>query len=98
MTLTVRRVVTGHSQSAKSVFLEDRPIPGHTFTEDDKDALLTGLYRHDEFPASNQDVASSSDEKVTFIDLIASKPKELVSRSGTTFWAVDTAPHCKSVE
>jgi len=90
----VRRVVTGHSPSGKSIFLEDKPVPGLTFSEN-SDSLFTGLYRHDEFPASNQDTTSTSGD-VTFTDLIASKPKELVSRTGTTFKAVDTAPHSRS--
>lgn len=89
----VRRVVTGHTPSGKSVFLEDRPVAGHPFSG----AVLTGLYRSDEFPASNQD-AVDADGKVTFTDLIASKPYELVSPTGTTFRAIDTPPHSKSVE
>lgn len=89
----VRRVVTGHTPSEKSVFLEDGPVAGHPFSG----AVLTGLHRSDEFPASNQDTAGT-DGTVNFTDLIASKPYELVSPTGTTFRAIDTPPHSKSVE
>jgi len=58
--------------------------------------LFTGLYRHDEFPASNQDTAGP-DGDATFTDLIASKPKEFITQTGTTLCAVDYAPHRKSV-
>jgi len=90
----VRRIVTGHSPSGKSIFLEDKTVHGHTFSEN-SDALFTDLYSHDGFPASNQDTIGTSGD-VTFTDLIASKPNELISRTGTTLRAVDTAPHSKT--
>ncbi|KLO08019.1 hypothetical protein SCHPADRAFT_917046 [Schizopora paradoxa] len=90
----VRRIVTGHDSSGKSIFLEDKIVPAHTFSENST-ASFTGLYRHDEFPASNQDTPGA-DGKVAFNDLIATKPKELVTPTGSTLWAVDTPPHNKS--
>ncbi len=91
----VRRVITGHTPSGKSTFVEDKPVTAHVALEG-LDWLFTGLYRHDEFPASNQD-PSKSNEDVRFTDVIASKPKELFSRTGTTFWGIDVPPHSKSV-
>jgi len=70
-------------------------IAGRKLTEN-SDSQSIGLYRHDEFPASNQDVPAQGEEIPTFVDHVASKPKELFSSTGTTLWAVDTAPHTKS--
>ncbi|KLO16715.1 hypothetical protein SCHPADRAFT_203691 [Schizopora paradoxa] len=91
----VRRVVTGHTTSGRSVVLEDGPIEGKALFEG-SDTAYAGLYRHDEFPASNQDAHEHGEEVPKFADCIASKPKELFSPSGSTFWAIDTAPHSKS--
>ncbi len=92
--IPVRRIVTGHTASGKSVFLEDKPIAGHKLSGD-SDSEYIGLYRHDEFPASNQDIPAPGE---SFVDHVASKPEELFSSTGTTLWAIDTAPHSNSVE
>ncbi|KLO08016.1 hypothetical protein SCHPADRAFT_835838 [Schizopora paradoxa] len=91
----VRRIITGHTTSGKSVFLEDKPIAGHKLSAN-SDSEYIGLYRHDEFPASNQDTLKIGEEVPQFIDHVASKPTELFSSTGTTFWAIDTAPHSQS--
>jgi len=94
----IRRVVTGHALSGKSIFVEDKHVAACPFAEG-MDWSFTGLYTHDKFPASNQDVSESSSTTgggVNFTDLITPKPKELFVRTGTKFMAVDIPPGSKS--
>ena len=91
----VRRVITGHDSSGKSVIVEDRIIEPYNFVPQAA-TNFSGLYRHDELPANNSD---KHDEQgnVVFTDLIATKPNELTSGEGSVFWTVDTPPHTRAV-
>ena len=91
----VRRLITGHDSSGKSVMVEDKLVESYNFVPQ---ALtkFTGLYRHDEFPANNSD---KHDEQgnIIFTDLITTKPSELTSSEGSVFWTVDTPPGTQAV-
>lgn len=59
MVKPVRRIVTGHDESGRSVFLEDRPAP-HPFSPSHSPNVgLTNLWLLESFPASNE--ANQSD-------------------------------------
>jgi len=54
MVKPVRRIVTGHDESGRSVFLEDKPAP-HPFSPSHSPNVgLTNLWMLETFPASNE--------------------------------------------
>jgi mannose-6-phosphate isomerase-like protein (cupin superfamily) len=54
---TVRRVVTGHDENGRSVFISDGPAPSVYVPDGNPNVSLTDLWISDSMPASNEGVA-----------------------------------------
>ncbi|KAI0077178.1 hypothetical protein K474DRAFT_1707489 [Panus rudis PR-1116 ss-1] len=86
---SVRRVVTGHTSSGKSIFLEDSVQP-YVFWDDVSGSVVHHLYRTSEHPAV-LDAEVRSEDGCQWVDEIKVND-ELVSRDGSTIRSFDMAP------
>lgn len=67
MPTPVRRVVTGHDESGRSVFISDGPAPCVYVPPDNPNVSLTDLWRTDRAPASNAGNADTTDDPLTLM-------------------------------
>ena len=80
----VRRVVTGHNDSGKSIVIEDNVIaPRYLIPNSEAGSRFYDLFLTDKFPISNSG---------EFVDKVKGKPAEVVSKGGSTFKIVDMPP------
>jgi len=82
----VRRVVTGHDTEGRSIVAEDAALDPQFFRG--TPSLVTGIYRHDEFPAKHP--------TGEFVDAVREKPQEVSCPGGTVFSVVETPPGGRS--
>ncbi len=87
----IRRVITGHDASGKSIVLHDDHPPSRLLRPGVASTACIDIYRTEEFPSYNGEPGE------TFKDPVVGKEKELISANGSVFTVVDMPPVAGSV-